>query len=303
MKNGLFFSTGGIHLATLFGMTLGLKETIKNIDYCGGISAGAFLSALCATYTTKELESIIKDHVHDKLLQNRYKYFNTILSALCRSSILDDSNLKQLIHKLLSGRVLQKELFIGVTKEDTMTYEIKHFEKGKVYDELPTYVHGSMSMPLFLPGVKYKKDTLIDGGMFHSIPVEAIDHCIQQLIDANEKEFNLTILSAKRFEAKMKPLQSKHFLVPHKAIRMLYSHGYTTMHNDHIILNKAISNAEEHGLGIHLNFFSIPDEKISYYDQHIKMQDYGHVGDNMVHTLVELGKQIVHTALYHKLKF
>ena len=75
------------------------------------------------------------------------------------------------------------------------------------------------------------------------------------------------------------------------------------MHNDHIILNKAISNAEEHGLGLHLNFFSIPDEKISYYDQHIKMQDYGHVGDNMVNTLVELGKQIVHTGLYHKLKF
>ena len=97
MKSGLFFSTGGIHLATLFGMTLGLKETLSNVDYCGGISAGALLSALCATYSTTELENIIQMHAHDKLLQNRFKYFNTILSTLCKTSILDDTNLILLV--------------------------------------------------------------------------------------------------------------------------------------------------------------------------------------------------------------
>jgi predicted patatin/cPLA2 family phospholipase len=303
MKNGLFFSTGGIHLATLMGMFIGLKDSVQHVDYYGGISAGAFLSALCATYNIEELETIIKEHAHDKLLQNRHKYFNTIISTLCNKSILDDSNLEHLIHELLGNREVQKDLFIGVTNGDTMTYEVKHFEKGKVYESLPAYVHGSMSMPLFLPGVKYKTQTLIDGGMFHTLPVEAIDQCIDKVVKDNEKEFTITILSAKRFDAKMKPLKTNNFQIPYKAIRMLYSHGYTTMHNDHIILNKAISSAEEHGLGIHLNFFSIPDDKISYYDQHIKMRDYGHVEKNMVNILVELGKKIVHNALYNKLKF
>lgn len=303
MKNGLFFSTGGIHIATLFGMRIGLKDKIQQVDYCGGISAGAFVSALCATYNVEELEDIVLKHSQDTLLQNRHKYFNTLISALCNESILDDNNLKKLIHKLLDGRELQKDLFIGVTNEDTMEYEVKYFEKGKVHPSMPAFVHGSMSMPLFLPGVKYEEKTLTDGGMFHSLPVEAIDQCIQKLILANEKEFTITILSAKRFDAKMKPMQAKHFMVPHKAIRMLYSHGYTTMHNDHIILNKTISNAEEHGLGIHLNFFSIPDEKILYYDKHVKMRDYGSVGKDTVTALVTLGKQIVHNALYNKLKF
>ena len=44
LKKGLFFSTGGIHMATLMGMFLGLDENLEHVQHCGGISAGAFLA-------------------------------------------------------------------------------------------------------------------------------------------------------------------------------------------------------------------------------------------------------------------
>ena len=299
---GLFFSTGGIHMATLMGMFIGLKNKLNNIDYCGGISAGAFLSSLCALYSHDEIENIIKEHAHDHLLKNRHKYFNTIISSLFNKSILDDSQLKSLLDKLLNNRILLRDLFIGVTNEDTMTYELKHFKKGELYPSLSFIVHASMSIPILLPGVTYENKHLVDGGLFHSIPVEAIDTCIEKAIKEKAETFDITILSSKRFNAVMKPEKNKHLEIPHKAIRMMYSHGYITMHNDHIILDKAISNAKEHGIGITLNFFSIPDDQLQYYDKKIQFQEYGHINKNTVNVLMELGKKIVHHALY-KLKF
>ena len=88
-------------------------------------------------------------------------------------------------------------------------------------------------------------------------------------------------------------------------MRMFYSHGYQTMHNDQIILNKTIANAKEHGIDVKLNFFSIPDEKVDFYDKEIKFEEYGSLKDSTVNVLLTLGKSIVKNALLNNvhLKF
>lgn len=300
---GLFYSTGGIHLATMTGMFMALPDDLSTVDVCGGISAGSFLAALCATYTTQELKNVLTEHAHDRLLRNRHRYFNTILSTLFDKSILDDSNLAKLLKKLLHGRPLLRDLFIGVTDENTMTYEMKHFAKGKTYNELSNFVHGSMSIPAILPGVDYKDEHLVDGGLFHSLPVEAIDACIAKAIEQKDEVFKIIVLSSKRFDAHMHSRKVSKLRVPHEAVKMMYSHGYTTMHNDHVILNKEISSAKEHGLGINLNFYSVPDKELNYYDEHVGFEEYGHVKHNVVTNLLELGKKIVEGASLKKLKF
>ena len=297
---GVFFSTGGIHMATLMGMFLGLEENLEQVQYCGGISAGAFLATLCATYDIDDIRSIISQHSHDHLLQNRHKYFNTIISTFFNKSILKDDNLKNLINKLFANRELKRDLFVGVTDDNTMTYSVKHFKKDKSYPELCDYVLGSMSIPIILPGVQHDKEYLVDGGMFHSIPVEAIDQCIQSAVQ-EKQSFDIVLLSSKRFHARMHKNMHKHFLILNKAMRMFYSHGYQTMHNDQIILNKSIANAKEHGIDVKLNFFSIPDEKVDYYDKEIKFEEYGSLKDSTVNVLLTLGKSIVKNALFNKI--
>ena len=300
LEKGLFFSTGGIHMATLMGMFLGLEENLEHVEHCGGISAGAFLATLCAVYDIDDIRSIISQHSHDHLLQNRHKYFNTIISTFFNKSILDDSNLKQLIQKLFANRELKRNLFVGVTDDNTMTYTVKHFEKNKTYDDLCDYVLGSMSIPIILPGVQHEKQYLVDGGLFHSIPVEAMDLCIQNAVKEHNS-FEITLLSSRRFHAKMHNKKSKHFVIPNQAMRMFYSHGYQTMHNDQIILNKTIANAKEHGVNVKLNFFSIPDEKVDYYDKEIKFEEYGSLKDSTVNVLLTLGKSIVKNALLNNI--
>lgn len=304
LEKGLFFSTGGIHMATLMGMFLGLEENLEHVEHCGGISAGAFLATLCAVYDIDDIRSIITQHSHDRLIQNRHKYFNTIISTFFNKSILDDSNLKQLIQKLFANRELKRNLFVGVTDDNTMTYTVKHFEKNKIHADLCDYVLGSMSIPIILPGVQHDKEYLVDGGLFHSIPVEAMDFCIQNAVKEHNS-FEITLLSSRRFHAKMHQKKSKHFVIPNQAMRMFYSHGYQTMHNDQIILNKTIANAKEHGVDVKLNFFSIPDEKVDYYDKEIKFEQYGSLKDSTVNVLLTLGKSIVKNALLNNvhLKF
>ena len=304
LTKGLFFSTGGIHMATLMGMFLGLEDNLDQVEHCGGISAGAFLATLCASYDIDDIRSIIAQHSHDHLLQNRHKYFNTIISTFFNKSILDSSNLKDLIQKLFANRELKRNLFVGVTDDNTMTYTVKHFEKNKIHTDLCDYVLGSMSIPIVLPGVQHDKEYLVDGGLFHSIPVEAMDLCIQNAVKEHNG-FEITLLSSRRFHAKMHNKKSKHFVIPNQAMRMFYSHGYQTMHNDQIILNKTIANAKEHGVDVKLNFFSIPDEKVDYYDKEIKFEEYGSLKDSTVNVLLTLGKSIVKNALLNNvhLKF
>jgi len=304
LKKGLFFSTGGIHMATLMGMFLGLDENLEHVEHCAGISAGAFLATLCATYDIDDIRSIISQHSHDHLLQNRHKYFNTIISTFLNKSILDDDNLKQLINNLFANKELKRNLFVGVTDDNTMTYTVKYFEKDMIHPDLCDYVLGSMSIPIILPGVQHDKEYLVDGGLFHSIPVEAMDLCIQKAIEEHNS-FEITLLSSRRFDARMHKKKNKHFVIPNQAMRMFYSHGYQTMHNDQIILNKTIANAKEHGIDVKLNFFSIPDEKVDYYDKEIKFEEYGSLKDSTVNVLLTLGKSIVKNALLNNvhLKF
>ena len=73
-----------------------------------------------------------------------------------------------------------------------MTYELKHFKKGELYPSLSFIVHASMSIPILLPGVTYENKHLVDGGLFHSIPVEAIDTCIRKAIQENAKALQAT---------------------------------------------------------------------------------------------------------------
>ena len=59
-----------------------------------------------------------------------------------------------------------------------MEYITRRFEKGKVYPDLYKHVVASMSIPMILPPIEIEGVKYVDGGMYHSLPVEAIQQTI-----------------------------------------------------------------------------------------------------------------------------
>ena len=102
----IFFSTGGVHIATMLGMLSELQNRIEDPDAVGGLSAGALLAAMCATHGVSNAVEVMTTHSTDTLLKNKHKYFNTILSVLFNDSLVDSTNLKNTVKLLLKNKTL-----------------------------------------------------------------------------------------------------------------------------------------------------------------------------------------------------
>ena len=77
-----------------------------------------------------------------------------------------------------------------------MQYEPVTFEKGTTPKDLYKHIIASMSIPLILPAVEIDGVQYIDGGVFHSIPIEAINHLVSTYTN-KETPLELMILASK----------------------------------------------------------------------------------------------------------
>jgi len=290
----LFFSTGGIHLATMAGMLGGVLENVSNAEHFGGISAGALLASLCAVYGPIDAYDLVVKHSHDSFLTPNYSHFNTILSFLFKDGLLDASHLTTIVKELIDNKPLQATLHIGYTNKDTMEYESVTFQKGTTPTDLYKHIVASMSIPIVLPSVEIDGVNYIDGGVFHSIPIEAINHLVSNYTN-KEEPLDLMILASKPFGYKLQKPETKHYYLKTMYDLYKYASGYEciSIHNDKQLLDEILKIAKLKHEHINYSLFCVTQQDAAKWNNAIPFDSYGHIKKEHIDELVNLGKQIV----------
>jgi predicted acylesterase/phospholipase RssA len=296
----LVFSTGGAHLTTMLGMLEELLEKgdLKGIDSFAGISAGAILAAFCATrpieLAIQQLRDIMVRHYKDAI-KPHYRLLNVPLSALFQESLLDDSGLKQILEQELDGKALRANLFVGLTNETDMQYEMHSFFKnGKKGDmTLSKAVHASASIPVVLKGEDLEEKHYSDGGVFHQIPVLAIEKMFSLAKTDTAKHLDLTIVSSSTW--KYRPEAAKESKLPYlakKTMHFLDCTNYNNLSSDREILRQAIQ-LYDGKVGFSMRMFSVPSEMLRKLHKRFSMDKIGHMSEEDIAELQTLGRNIV----------
>ena len=299
-----FFSTGGMHLATMLGMLSGMMQRLTEAEHFGGISAGALMASVCAVHGPIDAYDVLLKHSTDKLLKRNYKYFNTLLSFFFKDSLLDASLLEATLKEILPAQPLKANLHVGYTNKNTMEYTSIMFEKGKSYPNLYKHVLASMAIPLVLPSVKINDNEYVDGGLYHSIPIEAIQKVVQHSIQTKEP-LDLIVMSSKPFDYKMQEKIKKHsiFQSAYDAYHMIDGQECISSHTDKKFLDSLLENAKLQHEHINFNFFYVTQEAHASWNNKIHMENYGEITKETIDDLVQLGKSIVQKTLKSNLKF
>ena len=297
----LVFSTGGAHLTTMLGMLEELlaKGDLKGIDSFAGISAGAILAAFCATrpieMAIQQLRDIMVRHYKDAI-KPHYRLLNVPLSALFQKSLLDDSGLKQILEQELDGKTLRANLFVGLTNETDMQYEMHSFFKknGTKGDmTLSKAVHASASIPVVLKGEDLEEKHYSDGGVFHQIPVLAIEKMFELAKTDTAKHLDLTIVSSSTW--KYRPELAHESKLPYlakKTMHFLDCTNYNNLSSDREILRQAIQ-LYDGKVGFSMRMFSVPSEMLRKLHKRFSMDKIGHMSEEDIAELQTLGRNIV----------
>lgn len=297
----LVFSTGGAHLTTMLGMLEELlaKGDLKGIDSFAGISAGAILAAFCATrpieLAIQQLRDIMVRHYKDAI-KPHYRLLNVPLSALFQESLLDDSGLKQILEQELDGKSLRANLFVGLTNETDMQYEMHSFfkENGNKGDmTLSKAVHASASIPVVLKGEDLEEKHYSDGGVFHQIPVLAIERMFALAKTDTAKHLDLTIVSSSTWKYRPAAVQeSKLPYLAKKTMHFLDCTNYNNLSSDREILRQAIQ-LYDGKVGFSMRMFSVPSEMLRKLHKRFSMDKIGHMSEDDIAELQTLGRNIV----------
>lgn len=304
MTKGLFFTTGGIHLATMLGMVMELQNRVENPNVCGGISAGALLAAIIATHGVDEGVQIMQKHTKDTLLENRHGFFNTFLSVLFNESLVKSDHLQALVKQLLMDKPLKSDLYLGYTEENSMQYVSKKFKKGNLYKDLYLHVLASMSLPLYLPSTEIDGKSYIDGGLYHCLPIEGIQSVVKECTEKKEP-LDLVVLGSKPNNYFIQDaVQKRHFFsMASKALHYMKGIEAIVIHNDTLLLREILGNAKAHQEHVNLSYFHLKQKHVAFWDKKIPFENYGKISKEDVEKLVNLGRSIVSESLKTNLKF
>lgn len=299
-----FFSTGGIHLCTMMGMLSEVTERIVDAEHFGGISAGALMASVCAVYGPIDAYDILLKHSSENLLEKNYSHFNTILSFIFKKSLLSSQKLETILKTLLKDKPLKADLHIGYTNKNTMEYSSVIFNKGKVYPDLYKHVLASMAIPIVLPSVKIGNKEYVDGGIYHSIPIEAIKDVIVKST-LKKEPLDLLVMSSKPFYYKMESKVKRHslFQTAFDAYHMVDGQECVSSRTDKQLLDSLLQNANLQHEHVNFNFFYVPQNLHFEWNEKIHLENYGNITKQNIDDLVNLGKSIVHKTLKSNLKF
>lgn len=297
----LVFSTGGAHLTTMLGMLEELFDQgqLEGIDSFAGISAGAILAAFCATrpidQAIAQLRGIMVEHYKDAI-KPHYKVLNVPLSALFQHSILDDSGLRAILKKELEGKALGAELYVGLTNETDMQYELHSFSNKKPRAGslgLAEAVHASASIPVVLKGEDAMDKHFSDGGVFHQIPVLAIESMLEKASKESAKHLDLTIISSSTW--KYRPEETVKSKLPYlakKTMHFLDCTNYNNLSSDREILRQAIALYAGKA-SVSLRMFSVPTKLLRSLHKRFALDKLGHMSEKDIDELQNLGRRIV----------
>ena len=297
----LAFSTGGAHITTMLGMLEELESQgrIKQIDCFAGISAGAILAAFCATRPVAEavvqLKSILIEHCADAI-RPHYKFLNIPLSALFQKSILDDKGLAALLNEKLEHQPLLADLYIGLTNETKMSYELHHFSKVAEKSQGPLSisqaVHASASIPVIFEGEQVKDCHYSDGGVYHQIPAFAIERLLRSAHEQKEKCFDLTIVSSSTWNYRPEVGSSSMPYLAKKTLHYLDCVNYNNLPSDRELIKEAIELYRPN-MDISFQMYAVPTKMLRDLHQRFTMGKLANMDKNDVDTLFQLGKNLV----------
>jgi len=295
----LVFSTGGAHLTTMLGMVeeLFLDGELEDIDSFAGISAGAILAAFCATrpidQAIEQLRDIMVKHYKDAI-KPHYRLLNVPLSALFQDSLLDDSGLKAILTEQLKAP-LRAKLYVGLTNETDMQYELHAFgprTEAKPMD-LAAAVHASASIPVVLKGEDVDDKHFSDGGVFHQLPVLAMEKMLEKASKDPSKRLDLTIISSSTW--KYRPKETKGSKLPYlaqKTMHFLDCTNYNNLSSDREILREAIA-LYSGKTSLSMRMFSVPTELLRKLHKRFTLDKIGKMSEEDINSLQELGRNIV----------
>lgn len=296
----LAFSTGGAFIGSMLGMleTLDRQGRLSEVDSFAGISAGAILAAFCATRPIKEavaeLKAILVDHCADAI-RPHYRFLNVPLSALFQKSILDDSGLATLLKKKLEGKALRADLYVGLTNETKMTYELHHFsakEEAKGGLSISQAVHASASIPVIFEGEAANQCHYSDGGVYHQIPAFAIERLLQRAHDQRDKAFDLTIIASSTWTYRPANSETKLPYLAKKTLHYLDCVNYNNLPSDRELIKEAIELYKDK-LSITFKMYAIPTRLLRELHQHFTIRKLARMDPDDVEKLLRLGKHIV----------
>ena len=296
----LVFSTGGAHLTTMLGMLEGLhaRGELQDLHACAGISAGAILAAFCATRPIDQAVEKLRDimiHHYKDAIKPHYKMLNIPLSALFRDSILDDTGLKEILQKELEGKKLLCDLYVGVTNETAMRYEVHSFLRDMSSNSPLTIsqaVHASASIPVVLKGEDVEDVHYSDGGVFHQIPVLEIEEMLHKAADDESKHLDLTIVSCSTWNYRPTNIEARLPYLAKKTMHFLDCANYTNLSSDREILRQAIALFKEEA-SVSLQMFSVPTVLLRKLHQRLRLDRMDKLSETEIEDLQEIGRKIV----------
>lgn len=289
-------------MTTMLGMLEGLYERgeLNDLNACAGISAGAILAAFCATRpideAVKELRDIMVHHYKDAI-KPHYKLLNIPLSALFRDSILDDSGLKDILQKELEGKKLLADLYVGVTNETLMRYEVHTFAASGTTTSplsIAEAVHASASIPVVLKGEDVSQVHYSDGGVFHQIPVLEIEAMLSKVAAAEKGNplLDLTIVSCSTWNYRPKYMETKLPYLAKKTMHFLDCANYTNLSSDREILRQAIALYKNEA-SVSLKMYSVPTKMLHQLHARLRIDKMDKLTEKEIEDLQEIGRKIV----------
>ena len=298
----LAFSTGGAHITTMLGMLeeLETQGRLKDVDSFAGISAGAILAAFCATRpvqkAVQELKSLLLEHCKDAI-KPHYAFLNVPLSALFQKSILDDTGLAKLLQEKLESAKLHSDLYVGLTNETKMSYELHHFEKSSNKSSgaltISQAVHASASIPVIFKGEDGpNKCHYSDGGVYHHIPAFAIERIMEQAVKKEKKEFYVTVISSSTWNYRPALKDTKYPFLAQKTLHYLDCANYNNLPSDRELIKEAIA-LYQHKLNITFEMFAVPTVLLRKLHNTFTMTKLASMKENDVNKLFQLGRHIV----------
>ena len=291
------FSTGGAYLTAMLGMLDQLSERLEGADSFAGISAGAIIAAFCATrpisQAVTQLKGILVDHIQDAI-KPHYKYLNMPLSALFQKSILDDSGLVSILKQELDGKPLLATLYIGLTNETTMNYELHEFrprEKPKGGLSLSQAVHGSSSVPVVFEGETTTDFHYSDGGVFHQIPVLAIERMLERASQEEKAALDLTIISSSAWGYRPPVTETKLPYLAQKTMHYLDCTNYNNLGSDREILRESLALYK--AVRVKFQMYSVPSKILRKLHAKFSIEQLTNISMADIDHLLRLGKNVV----------
>jgi predicted acylesterase/phospholipase RssA len=292
------FSTGGAYLTAMLGMLDQLSDRLEGVDSFAGISAGAIIAAFCATrpisQAVTQLKSILVEHIRDAI-KPHYKYLNMPLSALFQKSILDDSGLIAILKQELDGKPLVASLYVGLTNETKMQYELHEFEPGvdpKGALSISQAVHGSSSVPVVFEGETSTEFHYSDGGVFHQIPVLAIKRMLERASREENRALDLTIISSSAWGYRPPENESKLPYLAQKTIHYLDCTNFNNLGSDREILRECLSLFKPK-VRVKFQMYSVPSKILRKLHSKFNIQQLATISMADIDHLLRLGKNIV----------